>query len=443
MSNLFRSIPKIDKILNLDIFQNYNRDILLKVARENIEILREDIRESRVISIDFDKIVLDIKAKYLEILSPTLKKMINATGIVVHTNLGRSVISKEILESISDVLSSYNNLEYNEKEGSRGERYDHISKLACELFGCEDVLLVNNNASAVFLILNTFAKSKEVILSRGELVEIGGSFRIPSVMADSGAILKEIGTTNRTHLRDYEEVINEQSSMIAKIHKSNYDIVGFTKEVDLEEISKLAKERDLISYYDLGSGFLGDLPLPESDSIKTVLQSGIDLVSFSGDKILGSCQVGIICGSKKLIDRLKNNQLLRMLRVDKITIALLQKTLESYITNPDDIVTLKLIKEPIEIIKNRAEKLKSLIDLESKVKRVDGYIGGGAMPNRKIDSFAVVLDSKNVKKLEIHLRENSIISRLEFDSLILDCRTLFDRDLDYIAKAVNSYKESN
>ena len=291
--------------------------------------------------------------------------MINATGVIVHTNLGRSLISDKTFDRVKDIVTSYNNLEYDLEKGKRGERYSHISKVICELLGCEDVLIVNNNASAVFLVLNTFAKNKEAVVSRGELVEIGGSFRVPDVMASSGAILKEIGTTNKTHLKDYENACNENTSILMKVHKSNYSIEGFTSEVSHEAIVKTAKKNDVIDYYDMGSGHMIDLPynLKQCEpSVLDIMKNDPSLLSFSGDKLLGSIQAGIIVGKKKYIDELKKNQLLRMLRVDKITLAILEDNVTSLLLGEtEDIPTLKMLFTSTDILEQRAQTLQNSI----------------------------------------------------------------------------------
>ena len=308
--------------------------------------------------------------------------------------------------------------------------------------GCEDALVVNNNASAVFLILNTFCKNKEVIVSRGELVEIGGSFRVPEVMSQSGAILKEIGTTNKTHLRDYENAIDENSAMLLKVHKSNYEIVGFSSEVSFEDISKLAKNKNIIDYYDMGSGHINELPYnlsKDEPSIKELMKSNPSLLSFSGDKLLGSVQAGIIVGKKELIDKIKKNQLLRMLRVDKITLALLEDTINLYIKNDlDKIPTLKMLNTSLEVLKHRALNLQKSLEnsLETKVYESKSVVGGGTTPNKTIPTIVLSLDYKDFKanKIEEILREKLIICRIENDKAILDFRTIKEEDLEILEK---------
>ncbi|OCL83894.1 L-seryl-tRNA(Sec) selenium transferase [Arcobacter porcinus] len=439
---LLKSIPKVDKFITNKAFEGLAKSLITKISKEQIAKLRVDILENKVDSID-EKLLINLVLKeYENISSSSLKTLINATGVIVHTNLGRSLLDKSSLEKAIQIANSYNNLEYNLEKGQRGERYEHITKSLKELLGCEDALVVNNNASAVFLILNTFCKNKEVIVSRGELVEIGGSFRVPEVMSQSGAILKEIGTTNKTHLRDYENAIDENSAMLLKVHKSNYEIVGFSSEVSFEDISKLAKNKNIIDYYDMGSGHINELPYnlsKDEPSIKELMKSNPSLLSFSGDKLLGSVQAGIIVGKKELIDKIKKNQLLRMLRVDKITLALLEDTINLYIKNDlDKIPTLKMLNTSLEVLKHRALNLQKSLEnsLETKVYESKSVVGGGTTPNKTIPTIVLSLDYKDFKanKIEEILREKLIICRIENDKAILDFRTIKEEDLEILEK---------
>ncbi|OCL85838.1 L-seryl-tRNA(Sec) selenium transferase [Arcobacter porcinus] len=439
---LLKSIPKVDKFITNKAFEGLAKSLITKISKEQIAKLRVDILENKVDSID-EKLLINLVLKeYENISSSSLKTLINATGVIVHTNLGRSLLDKSSLEKAIQIANSYNNLEYNLEKGQRGERYEHITKSLKELLGCEDALVVNNNASAVFLILNTFCKNKEVIVSRGELVEIGGSFRVPEVMSQSGAILKEIGTTNKTHLRDYENAIDENSAMLLKVHKSNYEIVGFSSEVSFEDISKLAKNKNIIDYYDMGSGHINELPYnlsKDEPSIKELMKSNPSLLSFSGDKLLGSVQAGIIVGKKELIDKIKKNQLLRMLRVDKITLALLEDTINLYIKNDlEKIPTLKMLNTSLEVLKHRALNLQKSLEnsLETKVYESKTVVGGGTTPNKTIPTIVLSLYYKDFKanKIEEILREKLIICRIENDKAILDFRTIKEEDLEILEK---------
>ncbi len=438
--NPYRKIPKVDKVLNDDYFKFYNRDILSKVVKEEINLFRQELANGKEFNID--KLYENIKSRYHSLTLASLYKVVNATGVIIHTNLGRAPIDEDIFDSAKAIATGYCNLEYDMKEGKRGDRYTHTAQTIKELLGCEDVLIVNNNASAVFLILNSFAKDREVIVSRGELVEIGGSFRIPDVMKASGAILKEIGTTNKTKLKDYQETISENTSILMKVHKSNYKIVGFTQEAQIEEISNLAKNRGLIDYYDLGSAYIPPLPYSLSSaepSIIDILKNPPSLVSFSGDKLFGGVQAGIIIGKKEMIEKLKKNQILRMFRVDKITLAILQQTAISYLKKEyEKIPVLKMLFTPIEELEERAEGLIDLIQ-EGMIYHTKSFVGGGTMPGVEIPTVAVSLKG-NAKRLEEDFRKENIIGRIENDRFLLDMRTVGADDIDTIAEAYQRIK---
>ncbi|XOB63616.1 L-seryl-tRNA(Sec) selenium transferase [Campylobacterota bacterium DY0563] len=437
---LLKFIPKIDKFVSNKAFDDYSKALITSISKDVISELREDILNKKVDSIDEEKLIEKVKNEYKNITSSSLQKVINATGVIIHTNLGRSLIDKNAFEKVKDIATSYNNLEYDLKEGKRGERYSHISKIAQELLGCEDVLIVNNNASAVFLILNTFAKNKEVVVSRGELVEIGGSFRIPDVMNSSGAILKEIGTTNKTHEKDYLNAINENTSILMKVHKSNYTIEGFSKEVEFDKIIEIANEKKLIDYYDMGSGHIVDLPYGLQDKEPSVLdymKYKPSLLSFSGDKLLGSVQAGIIVGKKKYIDELKKNQLLRMLRVDKLTLALLEDSMKSLLLNQkENIPTMKMLFKTQDELNQKAQELKQLIEkyCDCNISETQTVIGGGTTPNKKIPSIALNINFKDYKpnKIEKLFRSKNIIGRIEDEKFLLDLRTIQDDELNVI-----------
>lgn len=443
--SLLKSIPKVDKFITNKAFEDLSKTLITKISKEVIETLRSEILSKSIEIVDENVLVDAVLKNYSSLTSSSLKSLINATGVIVHTNLGRSLLDEETLQNAVKIATSYNNLEYNLEKGCRGERYEHITKSLQALLDCEDAIIVNNNASAVFLILNTFCKDKEVVVSRGELVEIGGSFRVPEVMTQSGALLKEIGTTNKTHLRDYENAICEKTSMLLKVHKSNYDIVGFTSEVSFEEISSLAKENNLIDYYDMGSGHIFDLPYNLSKnepSILELMKHKPSLLSFSGDKLLGSVQAGIIVGKKELIEKIKKNQLLRMLRVDKITLALLEETFNIYLKNDlEKIPTLKMLHTSVNTLRSRANNLKKSLNssLESEVIDTQTVVGGGTTPNKKIPSVALSLKYKDFKanKIEKILRQNLIIARIENDTLLLDFRTIQEEDIIVISNILN------
>ncbi|PLY06187.1 MAG: L-seryl-tRNA(Sec) selenium transferase [Arcobacter sp.] len=441
---LLKSIPKVDKFIAKDEFKGMSTPLISTISKKILQNLRDSILNNEIEEINENDLINKVKEEYEKIIEPSLQKVINATGVIVHTNLGRSLINEKAFLKAKDIATSYNNLEYDLEKGKRGERYAHISKVICQTLGCEDVLIVNNNASAVFLILNTFAKNKEVVVSRGELVEIGGSFRVPDVMASSGAKLVEIGTTNKTHLRDYENAVCEQTSMLMKVHKSNYSIEGFSSEVDFEDIVKVAQENNIIDYYDMGSGHFIDLPygLNESEpSVKKIMEYNPSLLSFSGDKLLGSVQAGIIIVKKELIAKLKKNQLLRMLRVDKITLALLEENVKSILLGSiDDIPTLKMLFTKTSKLKENATMLKTAIDdiCQCEIIETQTVIGGGTTPNKKIPTIALAVKFKNYKpnKIEKLLRAKNIVGRIENEQFLLDFRTIQEGDIKIIENAI-------
>ena len=331
---ILRDLPKVDKFIQSSKFEGLNLNLVTKIAKDKINTLREKILNKEIESFKAEELEDEVKNSYEELFEPSLVPLINATGVILHTNMGRSLIDEDLLKRASMVITNYSNLEYNLKEGTRGERYEHVTNHLKNLLHVEDVLAVNNNASAVFLVLNTFAKGKEAIVSRGELVEIGGSFRIPEVMSQSGAILKEVGATNKTKKSDYENALNENTAMLMKVHQSNFSIEGFSEDTSYADIKEICEANNLIDYYDLGSGYIPNLPYNLSNnepSLSTILKDNPSLVSFSGDKLFGSVQAGIIAGKKELISKLKKNQLLRMLRVDKITLSILEETIKSYL----------------------------------------------------------------------------------------------------------------
>lgn len=426
--NYLRALPKIDKCLSHPLFEECNPVLLMKIARTHIEALRHALLHKEIDSFEEEALMQEIKKAYDKVFDPSLKPLINATGVILHTNMGRSLISKTLLERASAVICNYSNLEYNLEEGCRGERYEHVSHHLKALLGVEDVLVVNNNASAVFLILNTFAKAKEVVVSRGELVEIGGSFRIPEVMKHSGALLCEVGATNKTKKSDYENAINEHTVMLMKVHQSNFSIEGFSEAVAYEEIKALATQHSLLDYYDLGSGYIPKLPYNlgnREHSLEEILTCNPSLISFSGDKLFGSVQAGIIAGRADLIATLKQNQLLRMLRVDKITLSLLEESIKAYLKEEwESIPTLWLLFRSIEELTQRALHVKEAVgQAYCDIMPSETYMGGGTLPNRKFPTIALHVKGK-ATVLERKFREKLVIGRIEEDKFLLDFRTI-------------------
>ncbi len=436
--NPLRSLPKIDKLLDNHIFKDCNPALLAPLVKNAVKDLRKDILSGKATSYEEAALLDEILKTYLKILSPSLVPLINATGVIVHTNLGRSCLSHTLFERAKKTLSGYTNLEYDLEKGCRGERYAHVSYHLKALLGVEDVLVVNNNAAAVFLILNTFAPNKESIVSRGELVEIGGSFRVPDVMARSGTQLIEVGTTNKTRIDDYEAAINENTALLMKVHRSNFSIEGFSEEASMEEITLLAKKKGLLDYYDLGSGYIDTLPYGLSyaePSLLRILAKSPSLVSFSGDKLLGGVQAGIIVGNKKLIKRLKSNQLLRMLRVDKLTLSLLEETTKAYLANETNLIpTLFLLNRSVTDLELIATHLQKQIGIEKcNIIHSQTFVGGGTLPNRPIPTVALQIEG-DAKTLERQFRQEGLIGRIESDFFLLDLRALLPESEDELIK---------
>lgn len=453
---LYRSIPKVDVLLeNQDIvtlIENHHRDVVVDVIREEIDKLRNFIKENDDVNLIEEKInnlIENIKISTEKVYSYNIKKVINGTGTILHTNLGRAIISKKHADYLSEVVTSYSNLEYNLEEGRRGERYSHFEKLICKITGAEAAMAVNNNAAAVMLVLSSMAAEREVIVSRGELVEVGGKFRIPDVMKSSNAHLVEIGTTNKTHLEDYEDAISENTGAFLKVHTSNFKILGFTESVSIEELCKLGREKDIPVIEDIGSGVLIDLSeygLEYEPTVQDSIKAGVDVVSFSGDKLLGGPQAGIIVGKKKYIDKMKKNPLTRAFRIDKFTATILEMIFHEYLNEEDaikNIPVLSLITKDLKEIEknanalfNKIENLENVADIN--VEDTFSQIGGGSLPAERIKSKSVTIMPKNIstQSLEAKLRagKNPVVGRISEEKLILDMRTVLEDEIDILAQ---------
>lgn len=462
-NDLFKKIPAVNDFLKSKkgqkLVEQYNHELVLKAVRDILDQKRKVIANSSENNIKENEIKLDINSLFIEIegylknyLKPNLEKAINATGTIVHTNLGRSLLSKEAVDSLLSVAENYSTLEIDKSSGERGSRYNNVREFLIDLSGAEDAVVVNNNAAAVLLILDTFAKDKEVILSRGEMVEVGGSFRIPEVMEKSGAKLVEVGATNKVYKEDYEKKINDNTGMLLKVHTSNYKVMGFTKDVKLDELVKLGEKYKLPVVEDLGSGIirdLSDLGLKDEPTVADKIKLGADLVSFSGDKLLGGPQAGIIVGKREFIDKLKRNPLTRALRVDKFTLSSLEATLKAYIINEEreKLPTLKMLSEDLQVIKEKAEKLlKKFNNLNNKsmiveIEKSSSKVGGGAFPLQKIPTYVLKLKLKesnlDLNNLSYKLRMNTppIFTRLHNDAMFFDLRTIKENELDQIIEA--------
>lgn len=460
-NNLMRNLPSIDKLLKLKVviesIDSNGHDQTVTLLRKTIEMIRGNILTSKItqledISLDSISNIFSNEIKFNE--NKELQRTINATGVILHTNLGRAPLSKKVTEAALNTIENYCNLEYDIESGKRGSRHDYLKDLLCRLTGAEDAVVVNNNAAAVMLILSTFAKGKEVIVSRGELVEIGGSFRVPSVMEQSGSRLVEVGTTNKTHPRDYEDAITENTALLMKIHTSNFKILGFTQNVDVKQLTSIGKKYNIPIVEDIGSGVLVDLRrfgLPYEPTVQDSISQGADLVSFSGDKLLGGPQAGIIVGKKELIQKIKKNQLLRALRIDKVMISLLYHTLKIYDKDDDlleSIPILSMMSKPLIEIESKANFLYNILSqdinwsnvADINVQKTKAQVGGGSLPNEYIDSYGVFIKPKNISvvNLEENLRkgQHHIISRIQNDMLILDVRTLFEDDLKIVSDEI-------
>ncbi|NLY09026.1 MAG: L-seryl-tRNA(Sec) selenium transferase [Tissierellia bacterium] len=459
---LLRKIPKIDELINSEELQSKCDEIpswiVLESIRETIDELRSFIlegTESVLESFKFDEFSIIEKAivKIREKQQNNVRRIINATGTILHTNLGRANLSERAGFHVQETASAYSTLEYNVKEGKRGSRHDLVSGLVAKITGAEDAMVVNNNAAAVLLCLSALAKDKNVVVSRGELVEIGGSFRIPEIMELSGSNLIEVGTTNKTHLRDYRKAaLDREVALMLKVHTSNYKIVGFTQEVEIEELVELGKELEIPIIYDLGSGLLCNLePYGiHEPTVQETVASGADLVLFSGDKLLGGPQAGIIAGKKEMIAAMKAHQLARVIRVDKMTLAALESTLRTYLdmeTAKAEIPILSMITMTPATTKENAEKLVERLeeiggDFQFEIIPGESQIGGGSTPNQFIKGFVIACISNSITpdNLEKNLRFNDIpiIGRISNDRYIIDPRTLFNSDYDSI---VNAFKK--
>ncbi|MFP4035158.1 MAG: L-seryl-tRNA(Sec) selenium transferase [Desulfovermiculus sp.] len=465
MNILFQSIPSVDQLLKTledepevqDIPRGLRKDLVnafLDQCRKDIRAGRIDDAQSLSIQTLAPRVVRFVRQKS----RPNFRQVINATGVVVHTNLGRSLLADSAVRAVEQACRSYSNLEFSLDTGKRGSRYALVEDLLCRLTGAEAGLVVNNNAAAVLLMLDTLAKGKEVIVSRGQLVEIGGSFRIPDVMAKSGAVLKEVGATNRTHLYDYEQAIGENTGALLKAHTSNYRIIGFHKEVPLPELVQLGERFQLPVLEDLGSGNLFSFPTStglDEPAVQSVLKTGVSVVTFSGDKLLGGPQAGIILGRKEFIDPIKKNPLNRALRIDKMTLAGLEATLRLYLdpeTAGAQVPTLRMICTGPEQLKNKARRLASRLrprlrkSFDIRVISGASRVGGGASPEHDLPTSLVCLTPKAGIEVDalrevLLMTDPPLVGRIEHDSLCLDPRTLQADELKMVAPVLEQAME--
>ena len=450
---LLRSLPKVDDILRQPAVAALElpQTVVTDLVRARIDALRRQVLEGALTRLPTAEALCDeICAAARAAAKPSLRPVINATGVTLHTNLGRACLSERAVEAAAAAARRYSTLEYDLESGQRGSRYSHVEKLLCRITGAESAMVVNNNAAAVLLILSAVGKGGEVITSRGELVEIGGSFRIPEIMEQCGCSLREVGATNKTHLRDYERAIGENTRALLKVHTSNYRILGFSESVSLQDMVALGREKGLPVIEDLGSGCFFDLETIGIHGEPTVMDSvkaGVDIISFSGDKLLGGPQAGIILCKKDWIKTLKSHPLTRAMRVDKMTLAALEATLESYLEPEkamEEIPTLRMLAVDPAVLRLRAESLcekLTALGVTCQVIPEQDQVGGGSVPTQLLPTWAVAVDpqSVSVDGLERRLRREAdtpIVGRIVRDRYLLDARTLWEEDFDDIANAV-------
>jgi L-seryl-tRNA(Ser) seleniumtransferase len=448
VANLLRELPSVDALLKhprLEILlARYNREYVTGKCREIVEELRVELRQGkgRTDELKEEAILIRVENRIRAESSPGHVRVVNATGTILHTNLGRALLPQAAVDAMTVVATYPVNLEYDLSAGKRGRREETIQRLLVELTGAEAATVVNNNAAAVLLGLNTFAQGKEVIVSRGELIEIGGAFRIPEVMAKSGAILKEVGSTNRTHPADYENAIHDKTALLLKVHTSNYKVVGFTSEVTLDQLVVIGKKHNIPVMEDLGSGALIDLSqygLPKEPIVSERIRAGADVVTFSGDKVLGGPQAGLMVGRREWIDRINKNHLQRALRCGKLTLAALEATLRLYRQSPDitqAIPTLRAFTRPVDEIREFGEtvlpKLYAALgdDFRLMLEESTAQIGSGALPTEELPSIAISIDQPKLSATAIAKKFRDanppIIGRIKDDRFLLDLRTIFD-----------------
>lgn len=452
---MLRSLPSVEELLSKELLtgwiEKHSRGMVVAGIRQILTDIREQIKgayfKGDVIN---EADIFDALQAWLEQKSqPCLRRVVNATGIILHTNLGRAPLADAAIEAIASTAGGFSNLEYDLTTGERGSRYRLVEQLLTELTGAESALVVNNNAAAVMLVLGTIAFQKEVVISRGQLVEIGGSFRIPDVMEQSGAKLVEVGATNRTHLKDYSKAINEQTGLLLRVHTSNFRMTGFTAEVSAKELVGIGQQHGIPVYEDQGSGMLVRLPgIPQYDpTVNESIAAGVDIVSFSGDKMLGGAQAGIIVGKKVFIDQMKRHPLLRAFRIDKLSLAALEATLRLYSQGEagwKKIPFMQMFTAPKEVLTERAQRLaQELSALNTggtvSVVEVAGQAGGGSLPGEEIPSVAVGMTVPNIGLQEgaalLRKAQIPVICRIAADTLLFDVRTIADEEIKWIVNA--------
>jgi len=449
--SLLRQIPAVDELLGREALRalegRVGHRLVVDATRKVLQSLRGRISSGELSAVSIEILEQEIIAAAQATVGLSLRPVINASGVILHTNLGRAPLARQAVEHLVETATRYSNLEYDLERGERGKRDTHTDRLFAQLLGAERTLVVNNNAAAVFLALNTLAEGGEVIVSRGELIEIGGSFRIPDICGKSGAVLREVGTTNRTRLADYAAAINERTRLLMRVHPSNFRVVGFTERPTLDELVDLGRQHHLVVLEDLGSGCLLDftpIGIRDEPSVGASLRAGVDVVTFSGDKMLGGPQAGILTGKRAPLDKIRRNPLFRALRVDKLTISILEATIALYLRDDlDAIPALRMMRISQEEIASRAarlaERLAARPGVSVQIEDGQSVIGGGSTPGQSLPTklLAVTHTRHSAQDLEALLRRNSppIIARIDRDRLLLDLRTVFEEQDEEIARA--------
>jgi len=458
---LLRQIPSVDELLQEPVIQKllevHPRWTVIEAVRETLEEHRQKIlallrQGTETFVPDLSTLLGQICRKVLDLTRPSLRRVINTTGVILHTNLGRAPLSPEALARLQEVAQHYSTLEFDLPQGARGSRQGHVQGLLTRLTGAEGALAVNNNAAAVLLSINTLAEGREVVVSRGELIEIGDSFRIPDVMRKAGAVLREVGTTNRTRLKDYEQAIGEKTALLLKVHPSNFRIVGFTSDVPLADLVALGRRRSLPVMMDMGSGAIADLApfgLKGEPTVQETLRSGVDLITFSGDKLLGGPQAGLIVGNRLMIERLRKNPLARAVRIDKLSLAALEATLRGYLEGERGlgaIPALAMITCPLDQIEQRAERVRADLQAQAHpsvrvtVEEQRSEVGGGALPAQGLPTYCVALQRSGVSphRLEALLRDAdpAVVARIKGEKVLLDMRTVREDEVGLLIGAV-------
>ena len=462
---LLRNLPAVDRVLKEQVLKKMvaelPQEMVSGAVQQVVATLRSEVLKQGIVDQDqLDPLaVARLAAGHCQrLLDPSLRKVINATGTLLHTNLGRAPLAEQALLAIKDVAEGYSNLEFDLEEGCRGHRYSHVEKLLTQLTGAESALVVNNNSGAVLLALSALGAGREAIVSRGELVEIGGAFRIPDVMEAGGVQLREVGTSNRTHLRDYENAVTENTALLLKVHTSNYRIVGFTKDVPARELLPLAAEKNLILMEDLGSGLLVDLGhygLEAEPTVPQVVKAGVDVITFSGDKLLGGPQAGLVVGKKKYLDKLRNHPLARALRIDKLTLAALEATLRLYL-KPEvalrELPVLRMFAADPQWQRQRCEALLRQLSeagIEAELQLIEDVsrVGGGAMPLTELPDWALKIRPirGSVATLAQRLREQrpAVVTRAQDDALLVNLRAVFTHEEDTLVGALITALKGN